>query len=127
MIRKMGCKITYLPKIYNMTSLHRKGILEGGLFIEIGNIWPFNGFDKESSVVWMKQTWENKEIIVIDDNSTDNSYKLIKESKYKDQILLIRNNKNRGPGYSRNKILELAQGDFVCFMYDVGAQTWSSI
>ena len=59
MIRKMGCKITYLPKIYNMTSLHRKGILEGGLFIEIGNIWHFNGFDKESRVVLMKQTWEN--------------------------------------------------------------------
>ena len=25
----------------------------------------------------IKQTWDNKEIIVIDDNSTDNSYKLI--------------------------------------------------
>jgi len=66
----------------------------------------------------LEQTWENKEIIVIDDNSTDNSYKLIKESKYKHEILLIRNNKNYGPGYSRNKILEFAKGDFVCFMDD---------
>ena len=66
----------------------------------------------------IKQTWENKEIIVIDDNSTDDSYKLIKDSKYKDQILLIRNEENFGPGYSRNKIVELAKGDFVCFMDD---------
>ena len=66
----------------------------------------------------IKQTWENKEIIVIDDNSTDDSYKLIKDSKYKDQILLIRNEENFGPGYSRNKIVELAKGEFVCFMDD---------
>ena len=66
----------------------------------------------------LKQNWSNKEIIVIDDNSTDNSYKLIKESKYKDQILVIRNDGNYGPGYSRNKILELAKGDFICFMDD---------
>ena len=66
----------------------------------------------------LKQTWENKEIIVIDDNSTDDSYKLIKESKYKDKILLIRNHENYGPGYSRNKIIELANGDFICFMDD---------
>ena len=59
LIRQMGCDINYLPKIYNMTSLHRKGILDAGLFIEIGNIWHFNGFDKESRVVLMKQTWEN--------------------------------------------------------------------
>ncbi len=66
----------------------------------------------------LKQNWENKEIIVIDDNSTDNSYQLIKESKYKDEILLIKNEENYGPGYSRNKILEFAKGDFVCFMDD---------
>ena len=66
----------------------------------------------------LKQTWENKEIIMIDDNSTDNSYELVKESNYKDQILIIRNKENSGPGYSRNKILELAKGDFICFMDD---------
>ena len=66
----------------------------------------------------LKQTWENKEIIVIDDNSTDNSCELIKDSKYEEHILLIRNEKNYGPGYSRNKILEIAKGDFVCFMDD---------
>ena len=41
-----------------MTSLHRKGILDGGLFIEIGNIWHFNGFDKESRVNIMRDTWK---------------------------------------------------------------------
>ena len=55
---------------------------------------------------------------MIDDNSTDNSCELIKDNKYKEQILLIRNEKNYGPGYSRNKILEIAKGDFVCFMDD---------
>ena len=60
----------------------------------------------------LKQTWENKEIIVIDDSSTDDSYKLINESKYKDQILLIRNHENYGPGYSRNKIIEFFSTSF---------------
>ena len=66
----------------------------------------------------LSQTWVNKEIIVVDDHSTDNSYDLINDSKYKDRILLIRNDENYGPGYSRNKILEMANGDFVCFMDD---------
>ena len=59
MIRKMGCEIKYLPKIYNMTSLHKKGILDGGLFVEIGNIWHFNGFKKEDRVLIMRNTWEH--------------------------------------------------------------------
>jgi len=41
-----------------MTGLHRKGILDGGLFIEIGNIWHFNGFNKEERLDIMKQSWE---------------------------------------------------------------------
>lgn len=58
MVRKLGYEINYLPKIYNMTGLHRKGILDGGLFIEIGNIWHFNGFNKEERLDIMKQSWE---------------------------------------------------------------------
>ena len=58
MIRKMGTDIKYLPKVYNMTSLHRKGILDNGLFLEIGNIWHFNGFEKEQRFQIMKQTWD---------------------------------------------------------------------
>jgi hypothetical protein len=57
MIREMDIEINYLPKIYNMTSLHRKGILNGGLFIEIGNIWHFNGFNKDDRINVMKDTW----------------------------------------------------------------------
>jgi len=59
MIRQLGYEITYLPKIYNMTSLIRKDIVTDGLFIEIGNIWHFNGFDKKMRLNIMKQTWEH--------------------------------------------------------------------
>ena len=66
----------------------------------------------------VEQSWKDKEIIVLDDNSEDNTYETIEESEYKNQILLFKNDKNLGPGYSRNKIVELANGDFICFMDD---------
>ena len=66
----------------------------------------------------VEQSWEHKEIIVLDDNSKDNTYETIEESEYKNQILLLKNDKNLGPGYSRNKIVEIANGDFICFMDD---------
>ena len=66
----------------------------------------------------LDQTYINKEVIVLDDFSSDNSFNKISKSIYKDKIKLFRNKKNFGIGYSRNKIFELSQGDFICFMDD---------
>ena len=66
----------------------------------------------------LAQTYINKEVIVLDDFSSDNSFNKISKSTFIDKIKLFKNNKNFGIGYSRNKIFNLSQGDFICFMDD---------
>ncbi len=56
----------------------------------------------------------DKEIIVIDDGSTDTTNNKIKEIiKHKKDIFLIRNDVNKGKGYSIRKGLERVEGDIV--------------
>ncbi|AAQ00370.1 MULTISPECIES: glycosyltransferase family 2 protein [Prochlorococcus] len=66
----------------------------------------------------IEQTWGNKEIIVIDDCSNDGSYELLLTMSKEFGFKLIRNNKNYGPAYSRNRIISLANGEIICFMDD---------
>jgi glycosyltransferase involved in cell wall biosynthesis len=62
------------------------------------------------------QTYENWELFIIDDNS-DTPYKLPEFcSNAKQKIILLRNEYNLGPGLSRQKGLDLALGEFVCFL-----------
>lgn len=62
------------------------------------------------------QTYENWELFIIDDNS-DAPYQLPKCcSLAKQKIAILRNDKNLGPGLSRQKGLDLALGEFVCFL-----------
>jgi len=62
----------------------------------------------------INQTYKNLEIIIVDDCSTDNSLKILEEyaSKYKN-ITLLKNDKNMGPAYSRNKAIEVAKGEYM--------------
>ncbi len=62
------------------------------------------------------QTYEDWELFIIDDNS-DTPYQLPKCcSLAKQKIAILRNDKNLGPGLSRQKGLDLALGEFVCFL-----------
>ena len=65
----------------------------------------------------INQTIKNIEIIFIDDCSTDNSNKIIiNYALFDKRIKLLHNTVNKGPGYSRNKGLDSAHGEFVIFM-----------
>lgn len=61
---------------------------------------------------------ENLEVICIDDASTDATYDILEEyqKKHSDRFKLLRNEKNQGPGVSRNKALEMATGNYVMFV-----------
>ena len=63
----------------------------------------------------IKQTYKNLEIILIDDKSTDNSIDIIKSYNDK-RIKLIKLKENSGAAISRNKGIEEASGDYICFL-----------
>jgi len=62
----------------------------------------------------IRQTWENKEIIVIDDGSTDNSL-LIAES-FANEYIKVFSQPNKGASAARNKGLLEAKGDYIQFL-----------
>ena len=55
----------------------------------------------------------NKEIIVIDDNSTDNSKKILKEELSNLIDNLILNDKNYGKGYCIREGIKVASGEII--------------
>lgn len=62
----------------------------------------------------LDQSYENIEIIVVDDGSKDNSLKLIK--KYNDIRIKIYQKKNEGVSSTRNFGIEKSNGDFLLFV-----------
>lgn len=65
----------------------------------------------------LAQTYKNWEMLIVDDCSTDCSYEVALEYAEKDsRIKVIRNEKNCGAAISRNKAIELAQGEFIAFL-----------
>ena len=57
------------------------------------------------------------EIICIDDCSTDGSYELLMElSEIYPELIVIRNETNRGASFSRNRALKMCRGKYVWFV-----------
>jgi len=64
----------------------------------------------------VKQDYENKEIIIIDDGSTDSSEIIIDSFKDKYSFIKSIKTKNQGQSAARNLGLEMASGDYVLFL-----------
>lgn len=64
----------------------------------------------------INQTYENLEIILVDDGSTDNSGKMCDEYVYKDKRIKVTHKKNNGLGMARNSGLSIAKGEYVAFV-----------
>lgn len=62
----------------------------------------------ESALV---QTWENKEIIIVDDGSSDRTFEIAK--KFASPSVKVLTQDNQGASSARNKALTLANGDYI--------------
>lgn len=63
------------------------------------------------------QTYTNWEMLIVDDNSSDNSVKVIEDYiKTDKRIKLFKNTTNLGAAVSRNIAIENAQGRFIAFL-----------
>ena len=70
---------------------------------------------KESINSILNQTHSNFELLIIDDGSTDDSLKYI-ENIQDERITILRNEKNMGLAYSRNRELDIAKGKYIAIM-----------
>ncbi|MGE4346964.1 MAG: glycosyltransferase family 2 protein [Flavobacteriaceae bacterium] len=63
------------------------------------------------------QTYQNWEMIIVDDCSSDNTIQIVEEIvKQESRIILIKSDKNVGPAVSRNKGIERAKGRYMTFL-----------
>jgi glycosyltransferase involved in cell wall biosynthesis len=59
----------------------------------------------------LNQTYENKEIIIVDDGSNDNTLSIAKQ--FESNCLKVVSQNNQGASAARNRALSISQGDFI--------------
>ncbi len=63
----------------------------------------------------LNQTYENIELVIVDDKSSDNSIELV-EKICDDRIKIIKLSQNVGAAQARNTGIDYATGDYICFL-----------
>jgi glycosyltransferase involved in cell wall biosynthesis len=76
----------------------------------------YNGerFLREAIDSCINQSYDNLELIIIDDGSTDSSLDII-NSFDDDRIVLLINESNKGQSYSRNRGIKESRGEYIPF------------
>lgn len=64
----------------------------------------------------LNQTYENIELVVVNDGSTDGTRKLLEEISLKNSKVIVHHQENLGVSNARNKGLDLCSGKYVCFL-----------
>lgn len=64
----------------------------------------------------LEQTYKNWELLIVDDDSKDNTDEVIKPYLSDKRVRLIKNSKNRGAAISRNRALKEAKGKWIAFL-----------
>lgn len=65
----------------------------------------------------LQQTYEDWELLVIDDGSKDSTYQILSYLEERDnRIKVFKNDGNRGVAYTRNRLFEIAQSEYVAIL-----------
>ncbi|WP_262966594.1 glycosyltransferase family 2 protein [Methylobacter psychrophilus] len=62
----------------------------------------------------LKQTWINKEIIIVDDGSSDGTLHIAKT--FESKVVKVTTQRNKGASSARNTALSLAQGNYIQYL-----------
>lgn len=79
----------------------------------------------------LEQTLVEKEIILINDGSKDNSLSIIEDYSKKYKNIVVLNQDNSGQGMARNRGLKIARGEYITFVdsddYISGAKSYEKL
>jgi glycosyltransferase involved in cell wall biosynthesis len=64
----------------------------------------------------LNQTYKNIEIIVVDDDSTDNTYEVLRDYIERSKVKYIKHENNRGAQAARNTCIKAARGNWIAFL-----------
>lgn len=64
----------------------------------------------------INQTYDNWEVIALDDGSQDNSFSIMKKYSRLNGKIKVATKSNEGPGLTRNRALEMATGDYIVYV-----------
>ena len=72
-------------------------------------------FIKESIESILNQTYQDFELLIIDDNSTDNTFEIIK-SFNNHKIKAVKNQQNVGMVLNTNRLIAMAKGEYIAII-----------
>ncbi len=78
--------------------------------------WNTERFIAESIQCVIDQTYQNWELLIVDDCSTDNTDEVVKPFLSDPRIKYLHNEKNSGAALTRNKAMREAQGEWIAFL-----------
>jgi len=85
----------------------------------------FSSYNAENTIKYalssaFNQTYKNKEFLIVDDFSKDQTLSVIKDINLKNNniIRIFRNEKNLGIGEVRNQLIKYSNGEFIAFFDD---------
>ena len=94
-----------------------KAINNSSLVSIIVPVYNAEKFIKDTIKTVIDQTYENWELLLVNDCSTDKSVEIIKDYQQKDKrIKLFSNPKNSGAAVSRNKGIRESRGRYIAFL-----------